>query len=410
MILTTWLDPTLYARLHFVAIEIVAPPRKESDRAGRWGDYRNCDSPKWLLHNMFQNIVSNHPDIDYVVCTGDLVPHHIWKVSRESNLAVVHEMADLVRGFFPNIPIYGAVGNHESFPRDSFPPPEVEEVWAKFGSQWLYDALSDHWGRMMGQPSPPSARYGGFYSVLARPGFRIISVNTNYCYRLNWWVLYKDVDPGMMISWLVRELSRAEQRGELVHIIGHIPPLYIDCYAQWGHQFDRVVSRFSHIIRGQFYGHSHMDDIRIHYDVTDLNKAVGVEYITPNNGPFTNYNPAYRIFYVDGDHEGTTRDVLDYETWVMNLTHANAFDAPYWYRLYTARRDLNLPSLQPRHWDRLTRKMMDQPHLFDQFRRYQVQDSDVELAKGCDNACRHETLCNIVDGNRITPSKCRPPP
>ena len=57
-------------------------------------------------------------DIDYVVCTGDLVPHHIWKVSREGNLAVVREMADLVKGFFPNIPIYGAVGNHESFPRD----------------------------------------------------------------------------------------------------------------------------------------------------------------------------------------------------------------------------------------------------------------------------------------------------
>lgn len=40
----------------------------------------------------------------------------------------------------------------------------------------------------MGQPAPHSARYGGFYSVLARPGFRIISINTNYCYRLNWCV------------------------------------------------------------------------------------------------------------------------------------------------------------------------------------------------------------------------------
>ena len=68
-------------------------------------------------------------------------------------------------------------------------------------------------------------------------------------------------------------------------------------------------------------------------------------------------------------HHHHHQDVLDYETWVMNLTHANAFDAPHWYRLYTARRDLNLPSLHPKHWDRLTRRMTEHPGLFEKFRR-----------------------------------------
>ncbi|KAK8719199.1 hypothetical protein OTU49_014182, partial [Cherax quadricarinatus] len=94
------------------------PIKNPGDRAGKWGDYRNCDSPKWLLQHMLQHIVANHPDIDYVLCTGDLVPHHIWKISRQDNVAVMRQMTNILKGFFPNIPIYAAIGNHESFPRD----------------------------------------------------------------------------------------------------------------------------------------------------------------------------------------------------------------------------------------------------------------------------------------------------
>ncbi|MCL4137566.1 UNVERIFIED_CONTAM: hypothetical protein GTU68_006698 [Idotea baltica] len=246
-------------------------------------------------------------DIDYIMCTGDLVPHHIWKINRQSNIEVIREIADMLLYYFPNTPVYGAVGNHEGQPRDSFPPPEVPKVFAKFGNQWLYDTVSDSWERLQKQKLPPTARYAGYYSILIRPGFRLISINTNFCYVLNWWVLYKPMDPGHVLNWLVKELQEAEANNELVHIIGHIPPLYVDCYDQWAHQFSRVVSRYAKIIRGQFYGHSHLDEFRIHYDVKNPEIPIGVEYITPNNGPFTNLNPSYRIYYVDGDHPETTR-------------------------------------------------------------------------------------------------------
>lgn len=382
-------------------------PKRPGDAAGKWGDYRDCDSPRWLLQHMLQNIVTNHPDVDYIMCTGDLVPHHIWKVSKKENLAVMAEMTNMLLEYFPNIPIYGAIGNHESFPRDSFPPPEEPEVWEKFGTQWLYDALAEQWGKLMGGPTPDMARFAGYYSVLVRPGFRIISINTNYCYKLNWWLLYKSVDPGLVLRWLVSELQKAETRGEIVHLIGHIPPYYTDCYAQWAHEFSRIVSRYSHIIRGQFYGHSHLDEFRVHYDVDNLTKPIGVQYITPNNGPFVDLNPSYRVFYVDGDHPDTTRNILDYETWVMNLTHANTYDAPHWYRLYTARRDLQLPSLEPQHWNNLVKKMAEDPKLFANYFRYQNQDSDSALAKGCDAACRRKALCDIIEGDRLMPHKCR---
>lgn len=37
---------------------------KESDGAGKWGDYRNCDPPKATIDNMFDHIIKDHPVIE----------------------------------------------------------------------------------------------------------------------------------------------------------------------------------------------------------------------------------------------------------------------------------------------------------------------------------------------------------
>ena len=68
------------------------------------------------------------------------------------------------------------------------PPPEDAEAFARFGHQELYDNLTAQWQSLL----PPdlkideSAKIAGCYSLLIKPGFRIISVNTNFCYKLNW--------------------------------------------------------------------------------------------------------------------------------------------------------------------------------------------------------------------------------
>ncbi|KAB7498279.1 Sphingomyelin phosphodiesterase 2 [Armadillidium nasatum] len=151
--------------------------KRVTDGAGIWGDYRNCDSPKWLIENMLQHIVNNHPDIDYILCTGDLVPHHIWRVNPDSNIHVIRDVTDMILHYFPKTPVYGAIGNHEAYPRDSFPPPEVPEVFSKFGNQWLYDAVSETWERLQKQPLPSTARYAGN----GHEWLTLIQRNTNFC-------------------------------------------------------------------------------------------------------------------------------------------------------------------------------------------------------------------------------------
>ncbi|KAF2353506.1 Calcineurin-like phosphoesterase domain ApaH type [Trinorchestia longiramus] len=348
-------------------------------------------------------------DIDYVMYTGDSVAHDLWKINKRDNSRVISRVGDMIRYHFPNIPIYGAVGNHEISPRDSFPPPEVRRIKRHFNNQWLYNLLADQWQSWLPHTTiSPQARITGSYSVLVRPGFRIISMNTNFCYKLNLWVLFKSVDPGNILSWLVSELLKAEANREYVHIIGHMGPLYGDCYEEWGHQFSRIVTRFASTIRGQFYGHCHRDTVLLHFDVRSPDLPIGVEYLTPSNGPFFKLNPSFTIFYIDGDHKYSTREVLDYETYFMNLTQANAYDEPRWQLLYRAKRDLKMAALGPRNWDNLAHRIARDVNFGSQFYRYHVKASDPLLQEGCDPQCQQEIVCSFVEGDKFLPKKCRP--
>lgn len=53
---------------------------------------------------------------------------------------------------------------------------------------WLYNELNTQWINWVPKNESERIRYGAFYSVLVRPGFRLISMNMNYCYAMNWFV------------------------------------------------------------------------------------------------------------------------------------------------------------------------------------------------------------------------------
>lgn len=65
--------------------------------------------------------------------------------------------------------------------------------------------------------------------------------------------------------------------------------------------------RYEATIIAQFHGHTHFDEFEVYYDNVDFKRPVGIGYIAPSITPWKNCNPAYRIYYVDGDHENTTR-------------------------------------------------------------------------------------------------------
>lgn len=126
-----------------------------------------------------------------------------------------------------------------------------------------------------------------------------MALNTNYCAKLNFWVsLYKPTDSGSQLKWLVEELEAAERAGQMVHIVGHIPPEPSQCVQAWLHNYLSIVDRYADTIRAQFFGHTHVDELRLLFTTGDAPRARTVAYLGPSVTTYEKLNPAYRIYTI----------------------------------------------------------------------------------------------------------------
>ena len=131
------------------------------------------------------------------------------------------------------------------------------------------------------------------------PNFKVIVLNTNYCAKLNFWLTYNPNDPGNQLKWLANELEGAQLSSQSVHIVGHIPPDNTQCIPQWVHNYLRIVEKYNQTIKGQFFGHTHFDELRILYSTANNSVPVGVAYLAPSVTTYESVNPAFRLYTVD---------------------------------------------------------------------------------------------------------------
>lgn len=134
----------------------------------------------------------------------------------------------------------------------------------------LYNDIDVLWSRWLPPNVSNTLHQGAFYSVLIKSGFRIISINTNVCSNLNFWLLQNSNDPYKELEWLIRELQKAELADEKVHIIGHMPPGSSDCVKIWSSNYYDIIGRYENTIAAQFFGHEHFDGFEVFYDPNDL--------------------------------------------------------------------------------------------------------------------------------------------
>lgn len=273
-------------------------PDDQSVAAGRWGDYRDCDSPWVAVEDVFAQFQNDNHNIDIVYFTGDIVDHGIWETSYTTNLESIRDVFGILRTTFNGTPVYPIVGNHEPHPVNQFAPPSVTEV--EFSSEWLYEFLADEWRDWLPSEALETVRLGGYYTVLIRPGFRLIALNNNECYTFNWWMMYEPEYPSVQLQWLHDVLLEAEENDEYVHIIGHVPSGSGDCFQVWAEQYRRIVDRFYRIISAQFNGHSHKDEFNIYYS-RETNIPINVAWNGGSTTAFSLVNPNYRIYFADNE-------------------------------------------------------------------------------------------------------------
>lgn len=197
-------------------------------------------------------------------------------------------------------------------------------------TRWLYESLYNDWKGSLPESTKETILKGGYYTVSPRKGFRIISLNSNDCYTDNFWLYHNGMNKIPQLQWFHDTLLAAEAANEKVHVLSHIPSGDSTCWNVWSREFNRCVTRFHKTISGIFNGHSHTDNIAVHY--SDKGHATAIAW---NGGALTTYsykNPNYRVYDVDSE----TFDVTNHRTYIFDLNEANKHPdvQPKWFMEY----------------------------------------------------------------------------
>ena len=226
------------------------------------------------------------------------------------------------------------------------------------------------------------------------PGFRLISLNMNYCPTLNFWLFINSTDPLGQLEWLANVLQYSENNGEKVHIIGHINPA--GCMDAWSDNYYRIINRYEATVTGQFFGHTHNDEFELFYDLNDNQRPVGIAYLTGSVTPFSFLNPSYRIYTVDGFYANSTWQVLDHDNYIMTLTAANLTGhSPKWTLEYSARKDLNMTSLFASDWNNLIQSLSQSVSSEAANKLYSYFYKNSDATPSCDYVCMKKFLCHF---------------
>ncbi|XP_057556926.1 acid sphingomyelinase-like phosphodiesterase 3b isoform X1 [Hippopotamus amphibius kiboko] len=404
--------------------------------AGPWGDYL-CDSPWILINSSIYTMKEIEPEPDFILWTGDDTPHvPNEKLGEVAVLHIVERLTTLIREAFPDTKVYAALGNHDFHPKNQLPA----------GSNNIYNQVAELWRPWLSNESIALFKEGAFYSEkLPGPSGagRIVVLNTNLYYSNNEQTAGM-ADPGQQFQWLDNVLTNASRAGEMVYIVGHVPPGFFEKTRNkawfregFNQEYLKVVRKHHQVIAGQFFGHHHTDSFRMFYD--DAGAPISVMFLTPGVTPWKTTlpgvvnganNPGIRVFEYDRatlslqvrslgedqkagfpvnfgmftwhpskntEGEGSWMFKLEFQkedmvTYFLNLSQANAQGAPRWeleYRVTEAYRvpDAGAGSMHAA----LGSISSDQSAL----QRYYVYNSVSYDTRACDEACRAEHVCAL---------------
>jgi sphingomyelin phosphodiesterase len=240
-----------------------------TNKASPWGSF-GCDTPLSLVESMLEYIPTIENNISFALFTGDVPPHEVWETLpiektqaiQDSSYALLHAHFDTP--FLINTHLYPVIGNHESAPTNLFPLKDSnlpKNNHDYLNMDWLYKSLEDNWDGWVSPHHLPSVHLNsGSYTAHPVKGLKLISLNTNFCYHLNWWLYQQPTerDPNDILKWLIDQLQQSEDKGEKVWIEGHTPPGDHSCLHDYSNYYYQIVERYApHVIVGQFFGHSH---------------------------------------------------------------------------------------------------------------------------------------------------------
>ncbi|XP_011799843.1 PREDICTED: acid sphingomyelinase-like phosphodiesterase 3a isoform X2 [Colobus angolensis palliatus] len=312
-------------------------------------------------------------------------------------------MTTTIQSLFPNLQVFPALGNHDYWPQDQLPV-----VTSK-----VYNAVANLWKPWLNEEAISTLRKGGFYSqkVTTNPNLRIISLNTNLYYGPNIMTLNK-TDPANQFEWLESTLNSSQWNKEKVYVIAHVPVGYLP-YSQnitairgyYNEKLIDIFRKYSDVIAGQFYGHTHRDSIMVLSDKkgSPVNSLFVAPAVTPVKSVLekqTN-NPGIRLFQYD-PHDYKLLDMLQY---YLNLTEANLKGESIWKLEYILTQTYDIEDLQPESLYGLAKQFaITDSKQFIKYYNYFFVSYDSSVI--CDKTCKTFQICAIMNLDNISYVDC----
>ncbi|PVU91092.1 hypothetical protein BB559_004314 [Furculomyces boomerangus] len=260
--------------------------------------YERCDTPELLLDAATSYISSEIlQEIDFTVLTGDNCRHDNDEYFPMSNERIVEQQKLVfgkMRSVFDNksplnqnkkqIKVVFSIGNNDMYPHNKLSG-KIGKTKSRDLYKLLYELLSGESisdnnaketvnnnldinvstkvTRWIEKTQKEVFLKNGYYSTdIENTPFRIISLNTMYFYVENKKVggCVSPNSSGLAhLGWLRHELKIAEKLGKKVIIIGHIHPQKGYYRKTCLKEYTRTISKFSHIIKSQMFGHVNKD-------------------------------------------------------------------------------------------------------------------------------------------------------
>jgi sphingomyelin phosphodiesterase acid-like 3 len=258
---------------------------------------------------------------DYALVTGDYISHNFIddfhkrvggddRALKDFSTKTILFVTEMVQKSLPGVPVYFAVGNHDS---------ECDS-YKMAGDTDLWKALAQSWSTVAADPQAAAEFSQGGYYAVTHPTIanrELVVLNSIFWsdkYAGGCSVEKNSGNPGdEEMTWLQKTLEQAQKSGQTVSLEMHIPPGMNSEKAekrkgdgkkakllwkpQYEDQFIHLAAQYSHILQGNFAGHTHMDDYRLAVD-TD-GRPFLLTHLTPGLCQIDGNNPGFQVMRYD---------------------------------------------------------------------------------------------------------------
>jgi len=298
-----------------------ADQRKAFDSLQQRCGAKGVDTPPELLRSLVNAMRAQKTDAKFMVVSGDLVVHDFTcryqKLFPQASAGayqafVVKTMSYVLgelRGAFPDIPIYAAMGNNDSGCGDYQLDPN-SEFFASAGDIFALGLPAQE----QRKASKEFAAEGNYSITMAAPmkNTRLIVLNDTFLSPKYRTCADKKDSTGAdeEVAWLKNQLADARQSGQRVWVMGHIPP-GIDPYStaekfrdvcggedavkfMSSEKIADLLVEYAAVVKLAIFAHTHMDELRLLQP--GANRTVGVAVkMVPSVSPVHGNNPSVTI-------------------------------------------------------------------------------------------------------------------